>query len=311
MNDCLISVIIPVYNTEEFLEKCLDSLRLQTLKNYEAILVDDGSTDSSGKICEKYARLDSRIQVIHQKNAGVSVARNRALNKAKGAYVFFLDSDDILPNDAFEKLVQNDADLVIGSIAEVDESGESNGVFQLLPNQELSRSQVLEALFNEFLWGYQGYLCNKLYRYSIIKDYDIQFEPNIKYNEDRLFLTKYLLSCSKIIMCSSIVYFYRQQKNSALAKTRRNFRPDVLTELDAFEMMKKLVIDEYPGLYQLISRLEFERSLYWLKQIPKKYPNEKKKVRNYVRRNAKICIVMSDKGLIYRIKVILHCLFER
>ena len=311
MNDCLISVIIPVYNTEEFLEKCLDSLRVQTLQNYEAILVDDGSTDSSGEICEKYTCLDYRFQVIHQKNAGVSAARNRALSEAKGAYVFFLDSDDILPNDAFEKLVQKDADLVIGSIAEVDESGESNGIFQLLPDQELSRSQALEALFNESQWGYQGYLCNKLYRYSIIKDCDIRFETNIKYSEDRLFLTKYLLSCSKIIMCSSIVYFYRQQKNSALAKTRRNFEPAVLTELDAFEMMKKLVIDEYPGLYQLISRLEFERSLYWLKQTPKKYPNEKKKVRNYVRRNARICIVTPDKGLIYRIKVILHCLFER
>ena len=112
-------------------------------------------------------------------------------------------------------------------------------------------------------------------------------------------------------MCSSIVYFYRQQKNSELAKTRRNFEPAVLTELDAFEMMKKLVIDEYPELYYLISRLAFERSLYWLKQIPKKYTIEKKKTRNYVRRNAQICIVMPEKSLIYRIKVFLHCLFEQ
>lgn len=311
MNDCLISVIIPIYNTEKFLKNCLDSVRAQTFPNYEAILVDDGSTDNSGKICEEYACLDPRFRVVCQRNAGVSVARNRALEEAKGTYIFFLDSDDFLPEDAFEKLIQQDADLVIGSIVEVDESGNLNGAFKRLPNQELSRLQTLEALFDESKWGYQGYIGNKLYRCSIIKEQNIMFEPGIKYNEDRLFLTQYLLSCSKVIMLSSAVYFYRQQQNSALAKIRKNFEPSALTELDAFEAMKKLVIDEYPELYQLISQLAFEKSLYWLKQIPKKYFNEKKKMRNYVCKNAKICFITPKKGLIYKIKVILHCLFEQ
>lgn len=311
MNHCLISVIVPVYNAEKFLRICIDSLLAQTFQDYEVVLVNDGSTDGSGKICDFYAEKDCRIYVIHQKNAGVSAARNKALEKVSGEYIFFLDSDDVLPEDAFEKLIHADADLVIGSVLEVDECGQLNGISQYLPNQVLSRERALEALFDESQWGYQGYLWNKLYRRSIIVDQNICFDPTIQYNEDRLFLLEYLLSCSKIMLISDVVYYYRQQEKSALAQIKQGFKPAVLTELDAFEAMKILVKEEYPRLYQDISRLTFEKSLYWLDKASKRYPCEKKKLRKYVFQNAKICMKISGKSPLYKIKLIVHCILER
>lgn len=311
MKNCSISVIVPIYNSEKFLKSCLDSLQAQTFQDYEAILVDDGSTDESGRICDSYAEKDCRIHVIHQENSGVSVARNRALNKASGKYIFFLDSDDILPNDAFEKLICENADLVIGSILEVDEDGRLNGVSQYIPNQIISRQKMLEVLFDESQWGYQGYLWNKLYKRSIIVDQNIYFEPEIKYNEDRLFLVEYLLSCSEIMMVSNIVYYYRQQEKSALAQIDCRFEPAMLTELDAFEAMKILVEKDYPILYQTISRLTFEKSLYWINKINKRNANEKKKLRNHIRQNAKVCLSVSGKSLLYKTKLIIHCILEK
>lgn len=311
MNKGLISVIVPVYNTAKFLKVCLDSLRVQTFQNYEAILVDDGSTDGSGEICRQYACMDFRFRVLQEENQGVSAARNRALEEAKGVYIFFLDSDDILPENALEELVDANTDLTIGSILEVDEFSQPNGISQCLPDRVLSRQQAMEVLFDETQFGYQGYLWNKLYRRAIIENQNIRFDPSIKYNEDRLFLVDYLRFCSKVRMIPSVVYFYRQQKESALAQMKKKFKPAVLTELDAFEMMKDMVRDDYPELYQAISRLTFEKSLYWLSQIPHQYPDEKTKIRNCVRKNARICMQIPGKGLAYKIKLIAHCILER
>ena len=104
-NQALISVIIPVYNVEEYLCECVDSVLVQTYQNFEIILVDDGSTDSSGRICDEYAEKDSRISVIHQENRGPSKTRNTGLNNANGKYIYFLDSDDYIENNALELLV--------------------------------------------------------------------------------------------------------------------------------------------------------------------------------------------------------------
>lgn len=311
MSECLISVIIPIYNTEQFLKACLDSLRAQTFHDFEAIMVDDGSTDGSGEICREYICLDSRFRMIHQENAGVSVARNRALEESKGSYIFFLDSDDVLPDDAFEKMIYADADLVMGSIIEVDDLGSGNGISQILPDLTATRQQALVALFDESMWGYQGYIWNKLYKRSIIENQHIRFDSNIKYNEDRLFLVRYLIFCTKIRLVSSVVYFYRQQEKSALAQMKKEFKPAVLTELDAFEKMKILVKDDNLELYLTISRLAFEKALYWFRRIPRKYMRERKEVRELVYKNAKICMSVHGKELMYKIKIVLHCVLMK
>ena len=117
-HDEKISVIVPVYNIEKYLRKCIDSILSQTYENIEVILVDDGSTDNCGAICDEYAKIDPRIIVIHKKNAGVSAARNTGIMQCIGEYVFFVDSDDYLPIDSIEKLYNSineyEADISIG-----------------------------------------------------------------------------------------------------------------------------------------------------------------------------------------------------
>lgn len=130
MQDIFISIIVPVYNVEKYLRECLDSISQLKTVTWEAILVDDGSTDTSGKICDEYAKQDSRFRVIHQKNAGVSAARNAGLDAAKGEWIWFVDSDDSI-NPDFEILnpeVLNDADYVLFDMRKFRDGEELNSL---------------------------------------------------------------------------------------------------------------------------------------------------------------------------------------
>ena len=126
----LISLVIPVYNVEKYLDKCMESVLAQTYDNYEVILVDDGSTDNSGKMCDEYAERDSRVTVYHQKNSGVSVARNVGIENAKGEFISFIDSDDWVDESYLEKLVnaqiKYNADLTICEYTNVYADGRPN-----------------------------------------------------------------------------------------------------------------------------------------------------------------------------------------
>ncbi|MGN1326481.1 MAG: glycosyltransferase family 2 protein, partial [Clostridia bacterium] len=123
-----ITVIMPVYNVEKYLEEAIDSVIYQTYQNLEIILIDDGSTDNSGNICDEYAKKDSHIKVIHQENKGLSGARNTGLDIATGEYIMFIDSDDIFPKDACEKMLkfmeEKDADYIVGNYTNMSEEGE-------------------------------------------------------------------------------------------------------------------------------------------------------------------------------------------
>lgn len=308
--ESLVSIIVPVYNTQKYLEQCVTSLLSQTYRNLQIILVDDGSTDGSGNLCDAFATEDGRIQVIHQKNQGVSAARNCGLEKANGEWALFVDSDDILPKDSLASLVKSGADLTMGCLEEFDESGSLVEAPKFIPSQTLSRKQALEMLFDESVWGYQGYLCNKLYRLQVIQNFKIRFDPVIQYNEDRLFVMEYLLHCNNITIIPQTVYFYRQRAESAMGQMKALFKPAMLTELDAFEKMKELVYEEYPNIYRKIASLSFEKALFWLNQIPDRYTVERRRVRITVRKNAKICLKYS-KGVFRKVKIIVHCILER
>ena len=149
----MISILMPVYNVEKYIEKTLESIKNQTYSDFEVIMVDDGSTDSSGLICDKWAQTDSRFRVIHTDNAGVSAARNTALSLVKGEYIFFMDSDDIIIpetlEELFDALVKNDADISMGTFYYSDNDG--NSVEKLNKNcpvkdEVLDNIQYLEKL---------------------------------------------------------------------------------------------------------------------------------------------------------------------
>lgn len=149
-----ISVIVPVYNSEKYLEGCLDSIRNQTYKDFEAILIDDGSTDKSGRICDHYCVQDKRFQVIHKKNSGAGAARNDGLLRASGVYVVFVDSDDKLVNTYFERLSTHDEDVVFIDVDDVNKKGEVARHEYMSIYKHLTRSDFLRCQMTGMLpWG--------------------------------------------------------------------------------------------------------------------------------------------------------------
>lgn len=202
-----VSVIIPVYYVEEYLKKCVSSVCKQTYKNLEIILVDDGSPDKSGALCDKFAKKDSRIVVFHKKNGGVSSARNLGLEKATGKYVTFVDSDDWLPETAIADLVDgienNKSDFCFGTGMFVGITG--NKIIQELKNETLSVDEINKLVEYHIIlrspWA-------KLYKIDIIKNHQIKFSEGIEFGEDRIFVWEYLKYCEKFTVIDKNVYFY-------------------------------------------------------------------------------------------------------
>lgn len=205
-----ISVIVPVYNVEDYLERMLISLIEQSYKNLEIILIDDGSTDGSGQICDKYANIDERIKVVHKKNEGVAVVRNLGIKLATGKYIGFVDSDDVIHKDMFMILVQNlennKADIsVCGyssfiNVPEFDISNEN----KLLNKEDALRDIISDGVVGNFLW-------NKLFKKELFDD--IYF-PDGKIYEDVYVMPRLLEKCNLICVDSSRLYGYYMRNNS-------------------------------------------------------------------------------------------------
>lgn len=217
-----ISIIIPIYNTEKYLSKCLDSVLAQTYTDWEAILVDDGSIDKSDAVCDEYSAKDSRFKVFHKINGGVSSARNLALDYVQGQYVMFVDSDDMLFSNALEtllKYMQDGIDSVCCTYVTTDEYGSvtrysSTHHFDEILGRDKTLSDFYTPLFGD---GFNGYLWNRLFRTSIIKDNHLQFRKDIHIKEDGLFLVQYLCRCKGKHYFSSLpVYKYRINNGSVM-----------------------------------------------------------------------------------------------
>lgn len=178
-----VSVIVPVYNVEKYLRRCVDSVLAQTLTDFELILVDDGSTDGSPAICDEYARGDTRVKVIHQKNAGVSAARNAGLDAARGEYVAFVDSDDYVDERYLEKLLAPGCDLCICGAKIILEDGIVQSYIS--PQAEVCDmspekiTQFLESNYRTYVWG-------KVFGKKLIDSCELRFDTNIYHSEDAL-----------------------------------------------------------------------------------------------------------------------------
>lgn len=203
----MISVIVPVYNVEQYLSDCIRSILCQTYKDFELILVDDGSPDRSGEICDRYAEQDARIRVIHQPNGGVSRARNVGLDHARGEWVCFIDADDLVLKhylEAFDMSRHSDSDLIVQGML-----GLSRGRYGKLrkfdDKQELSEDDYLNFAFLNFC----GPMC-KLFRMDKIRRAKIRFPEGLPYGEDSIFFYSYLNSCSRISTVKEQMYVYRR-----------------------------------------------------------------------------------------------------
>ncbi len=238
-NQALISIIIPVYNVEAYLRECIDSVINQTYKNFEIILVDDGSTDSSGKICDEYVEKDDRITVIHQKNSGPSKTRNTGLENANGKYIYFLDSDDYVESNALELLINtaesNDADLVFFDARSFSDDGAEikQGYVVKGTYEPKSGYEVLTKLHNN-----KEYHCSVVLLFikrQLLIDNKVSFLESAYCSEDMLFTYKIFCSAKKAAHCTHTLYHRRYRSSSIVTskKTQRHFRScrDVYEEI--------------------------------------------------------------------------------
>jgi glycosyltransferase involved in cell wall biosynthesis len=217
MNNTKVSIIVPLFNAEKFAKRCIESVLMQTFKNYELILIDDGSKDKTGEICDKYAEKDTRIKVIHKNNGGVSSARNTGLDMAKGEWITFLDADDwIEPN--FLLIVDNNSNDSIDWIFAQWRTIWDNG----LPNEINNYEQ--EILFNNWeeiknIWDKMANMdiCRcpwgKFFRRSVIESYKLRFDNSLKYGEDTVFNYEYLINIKGLSLCKKEYSHYIFHQN--------------------------------------------------------------------------------------------------
>lgn len=218
MQGDLISVIIPIYNVKEYLPQCLDSLINQTYTSFEALLVDDGSSDGSEKICDEYAAKDARFIAIHKKNSGVSDARNMALERAKGKYITFLDSDDWLEHDAYEtlyvKMKEHNPDVVFGVCERIYRQffdNEPDGSIQMISDEDVLTSYVKPEFRPHILKA----LWDKLYTREIIGD--VRFKPG--HHRDGTFNTEVMCKAKNVLFVGKLIYHYRDERPGSITNT--------------------------------------------------------------------------------------------
>lgn len=256
-----ISVIIPVYNVEKYLLECLDSVINQTYKNLQIILVDDGSTDSSGKICDVYAEKDNRITVVHQKNAGAGAAKNTGLELIDGDYFSIIDSDDYIELDMYEKMVNSlekyNADIVQCLFRNVYVNDSFDRKYKIkgnYPKVLTSKSFLKEYLYD---WKY-AIFANKVFKSSLLKE--IRFPVGRKI-DDEFFTYKLVCNAKKVVNIDNILYNYRMRKTSVMNENDTDRL--IYDRIDCFIERYNYVSDIYPSLKKKYNLKLYDDLLYF------------------------------------------------
>ena len=232
-----VSIIVPVYNAENTLSRCVDSILHQEYTDFELLLVDDGSLDSSGAICDRYASLDSRVHVIHKENSGVSDSRNMALDHARGTYLQFLDSDDWITPNATDLLVQTaeyyHCDMVISDFYRViGERVSHKGDIE--DDCVLTQEEFATHMMENPADFYYGVLWNKLFRRDIVEKYHLRMNPDISWCEDFMFNLEYIRHADVFYALQVPIYYYVKTKGS-LASQGMNITKTIKMKLMVFE----------------------------------------------------------------------------
>lgn len=274
--DPIISIIVPIYNVGKYLPKCIESILNQTFKNFELILVNDGSTDNSGVVCDDYAKKDTRIKIIHKSNGGVSSARNAGLYVAKGEYIGFVDPDDYIDKNMYEKLyrlcIDNNSDIAICRF-----NREINGKIQNKESTEeiieLNNMEAMNELFKGNLYRFS--LCNKLFSKKCFND--VLF-PEERIHEDLSTTYKLFANSKKAVYINYCGYIYVRRENSILISTYNEKRLQAFIAWD--EIIEFIDKNYYEIIEQVIATFTYwcvDNILYILNQV-----NNSKKKNNYL-----------------------------
>ena len=251
-----VSIIVPVYNAEDVLPRCIDSIINQEYKDFELLLINDGSKDESGNICDAYARKDPRIRVFHKENTGVSDTRNLGIDEAQGEYIQFLDADDWITPDSTKELVRAmeayQPQLVIADFYRVV----GNNIARkgsILSSEVLTQKEFAECMMESPADYYYGVIWNKLYRRDILDKFHLRMDKSLSFCEDFVFNLEYYLHCDTIYPLQVPVYYYYKTDGSLVAQNLR---------LDKLVAMKTSIYQYYDNFFKHIldeERYEQER----------------------------------------------------
>lgn len=271
-----ISVIVPVYNVEKYIYRCVDSILAQSFTNFELLLIDDGSPDNCGVICDEYAAKDARVRVFHKENGGVSSARNLGLDNAKGEWIAFIDSDDYVDVDYLSELVsytqEYETDYVI--TLNIIKEFTTDKLLILKPN-------AYSQLFSCYNFHNNGCPWGKLYKTEIIKKSSLRFNANIHLGEDAMFALQYLIETRNIILIHSNKYFYETLNPGSLTKRYNSYESELAGKLEfkrIVDVLKaRLTLDKNALLKLGIENKKYaERTLYTVMRLAKRSDRIKK-----------------------------------
>ena len=236
-----ISIIVPVYNTEKYLDRCIQSILAQTYTDFELLLVDDGSTDSSGAICDKYAAEDSRVRVFHKENGGASAARNLGLDNAQGEWVTFCDSDDWLDSDLYEKMcksAENEQSEMVVSGVKIDEKGKSIWTLQCprdyVNKESMANLRMIEGPIFSSIW-------NKLIKREFLDRHNIRFDARLQMWDDLWLVLRLRFFAPKISIVGDSFYYYRMTESPSITKS--SISKKVSSQLLCASLLKNFFIE--------------------------------------------------------------------
>lgn len=249
-----VSIIVPVYNAETKISRCIDSILNQTYKNFELILLDDGSSDESGSICDTYAQKDNRIIVVHKENSGVSDTRNLGISMAKGTYLQFLDSDDWITPDAtalfFRAATEHNCDMVIADFYRViGERVSPKGAIE--EDGLMDRTAFAEIMLQSPADFYYGVLWNKFYKRSVIEQYQIKMDNSVSWCEDFMFNLEYIRHIQTVYALKVPIYYYVKTKDSLVSQGM---------SMKKTIQMKRMVFSYYNAFYKdVFGEVDYEK----------------------------------------------------
>lgn len=262
MSNSLISIIVPVYNSEKYINKCIDSILNQTYTNWELLLINDGSTDKSLKICQEYSLNDTRIKVYDKINGGVSSARNLGIENAQGEWITFIDSDDWVENNYLSNFSQ-----------EYDMS--LQGYYSGLYKVEYQESIILQnpgAVYLSKPYVYGPYC--KLFKTDLIKNKNIKFDIELSYGEDLLFLMQYIQYCKTMSVSENCGYHYTMDNINSLTKKKRSFEEVYIQYSKHMEYYEKIMKGTKYSTY-VMHKQSFDMLAYFVSKCGKRYKDIK------------------------------------
>lgn len=308
----MVSVIVPIYKVEDYLKRCIDSIVEQTYENLEIILVDDGSPDNCGAICDEYAKQDSRIKVIHKENGGLSSARNAGIRVATGEYISFIDSDDWVEKDFIQKLrealVRENSDMSACLFCRIKENEGSRTEF----------NENIEVITDEKFYNvlsvnsYAGYATNKLFKRDIIINNNLLFDEKIFNGEDFPFTLEYTKFVNKVSFIKLDLYYYFFRETSIMQTISLSKR--FLSLLYAREKALKILSENSPEYYDMCKASYLSiliKVKYMSMSDKKKYEDIYNDVTKKIKDNKKGILKLKNVGIKERVKLFVMISFPK